>query len=560
LPRGFHRIAIVHRSGGDNLHDADAVPAPVRQARLFQLPRVEARGGTENERRRGETSAAMREFARRHLDQDLATFSAAYEDLFVRLAGDAFSDRLRATRRILTGSNPPPGSDQWLLHDDDFDAPQAIRRFTRRAWRRPIGEAEHERLMALFRRGIDRGESPRQAVKLPLKAVLVSPHFLFISEQAPAHPGIVSITDLELASRLSFFLWHSIPDETLLSLAEAGRLLDPEVLKAQVDRMIAHASSKRFAKAFAGQWLGTAAVGNTKIPDVNFFRPAYNPAVVNSLREQAGAMMHHLLTENRPLTDWLQSDYVIVNETLAYHYALGGDQDGGDAEKVYDRWRGSEHAVEIDPFFKVGVPPESPDRHRVGVLGMGGVHLLTSYSRRTSPVLRGGWVLETLLGVRVPQPPPDAGQLPGGEKEQKGKTVRERLQAHRDNPTCAACHDLIDPIGFALESFDVLGRYRRTEADSDEPIDTRGRLPGGETFDDVDDLRGVLLGRRDDFVAEHVRRMLGYALARSLEEADSCTLDALIKTIRSGRNGTADLVHAIISSVPFRNRQARSLP
>ena len=436
-----------------------------------------------------------------------------------------WKQRAASTERILA-----PGA-EWIGKDNTKAARLILQHFARRAWRRPIEERELSSLMSLFQRGVDRGEVLTQAIKLPLKAVLVSPKFLFVAEQGHEGDGIHRVSDLELASRLALFVWNGLPDEELLQLAQKNELHHDSVLLKQVHRMLRDDRSYRFAEAFAGQWLGTVAVGNTVIPDTNHFKPVYTSELVNDLRRQVGETMHWMLRENRPVTEWLDCDYVIVNKRLAKHYGI---------EPVPPS---DEHFQAID----VG------ETDRPGVLGLGAVHMLTSYSRRTSPVLRGGWVLETIFGTQLPAPPPDVGDLSGGEKEVSNKTVRQRLEKHRENPTCAACHDLIDPIGFALENFDVLGRWRDKEGKN--VIDSKGQLPSGETFDGPRELRKVLVNRKEDFTRELSRRMLGFALGRSLEDKDGCAISALTQRLEQDGYRMESLVLGIVQSIPFQYRQ-----
>ena len=438
-------------------------------------------------------------------------------------------NELRRRKSVTAKLFAPAGDD--LAENANASARRIIKSFARRAWRRPVTEVEMDQLMLLYGRGSERGESMAQAIKLPLKAILVSPKFLFLVETTPSESGIHRISDLELASRLAMFLWHSLPDEELISLAAANKLHHQKKLRQQVRRMLADDRSRRFAKAFAGQWLGTVAVGRTVIPDTNHFKPVYTTELVLDLRRQVAETMAHMIKKNRPLTDWIDSDYAVVNRRLAKHYQISTLPDSNQI------------------FTAVRLTDSPKDRTRAGVLGMGAVHMLTSYSRRTSPVLRGGWVLETMFGVHLPAPPPDAGELPGGEKESSKKTVRQRLQSHRDNPTCAACHDLIDPIGFALENFDVLGRWRDKEGKL--KIDAVGQLPDGQKFTGPNELRKVLLDRRDDFLHQISRRMLGYALGRSLEDADQCTVNQLTERLKVNNARIHELVIGIVESVPF---------
>ena len=432
--------------------------------------------------------------------------------------------RIAATNLLLA-----PGV--GLIDSDHHAAAKMIlNAFARKAWRRSIESAESDRLVTLFDRGVQRGELFNQALKLPLQAILVSPHFLFATEKSHRGANAKQISGVELATKLSLFLWHSIPDEELLIAAEEGSLFKTASLKKQIARMLNDKRSKRFSEAFAGQWLGTKEVGRTKIPDTNFFRPAYTSELVVDLRRQVTETMHWMVTQDRPITDWIDSDYAMLNKRLAKHYDL-------------------KPVPKSDEVFEHVALKDSP---RTSMLGLGAVHMLTSYSRRTSPVLRGGWVLETAFGVHLPSPPPDAGALPGGERESKGKTVRERLEQHRQNPTCAACHDLIDPIGFGLENFDVLGRWR--EKEGDQEIDAVGKLPSGETFDGPFELRKVLLARQDDFREQLCRKMLGYALGRSLVDADSCTITQIADSVKENGDRMVSLIEAIVTCQAFTHR------
>ncbi len=437
-----------------------------------------------------------------------------------------------ATKRIFAAASDLIGS------DDRAAAQTILASFARSAWRGNVGDGQRESLMNLFDRGHERGESFNQAIKLPLKAILVSPRFLFVGEVSHSEPGIHRISDLELASRLSLFLWHSLPDGELLELAQSDRLHLPNVLDGQVHRMLADDRSIRFADAFAGQWLGTVAVGKTVIPDTEHFRPVYTSELVTDLGRQVSETMQYMLRENRPVTDWLDCDYVVVNRRLAKHYGISP-------------------LPKNNELFE---PVKVTDSPRPGVLGMGAVHMLTSYSQRTSPVLRGGWVLETIFGARLPAPPPDVPALRGGEKEVGDNTVRQRLEKHRENPTCAACHDLIDPIGFALENFDVLGRWRKTEGEGGKnEIDATGKLPSGETFDGPIELRRVLLARKDDFGRQISHRMLGFALGRTLEDEDGCTVQTLTQRLAENNYKIESLVMGIVQSIPFQYRQGDPL-
>ena len=248
-----------------------------------------------------------------------------------------------------------------------------------------------------------------------------------------------------------------------------------------------------------------------------------------------------MIHKDRPVTDWINGDHVVINQRLASHYGMN---------------KTAKDLTDDDQFKAILISDDPRAGVRSGAFGLGAVHMLTSYSRRTSPVLRGGWVLETMFGTRVPAPPPDVPVLPGGERESDKQTVRQRLEKHRKHPTCAACHDLIDPIGFAMENFDVLGRWRDKEGKEGQgpKIDSSGKLPSGETFSDINELRGLLANRKEDFVHQYVKQMLGYALGRSLEEADICTIETVARNLNQSGNRTGELISSIVTSLPFTHR------
>jgi hypothetical protein len=424
-------------------------------------------------------------------------------------------------------------------------AEQVLAKFARRAFRRPLRDGEVERLLSLYERGAERGDPFEESVKLALKGVLVSPHFLFRIEADPRGPGLEPIGDHELATRLSYFLWSTMPDERLMRLADEGKLQDEATLLAEVDRMLDDSRSQAFAEQFIGQWLGTKEVGALVAPDTSTFAKQFTTELLLDLREEPVHFFSRLVAENRSLMELIDSDYAVVNERLARHYGLVDD--GKPVKNPDNPWTPDPKRGSGGPFQVMSLP----DDVRGGVLGMGSVHMVTSYPNRTSPVLRGGWVLETLLGVRVPTPPPD---IPEFKPSKKGKkSLREQFAAHRDAPACAACHNLIDPLGFALENFDVLGRWR--DKDGEAKIDASAILPSGESFEGPEGLRKVLLERREEFLQHLTRKMLGYALGRSLADGDECTVSRISETVSDDEYRTRTLVKKIVLSTPFRYRQ-----
>ena len=406
-----------------------------------------------------------------------------------------------------------------------------LKRFLPLAFRRPVAEVEAERFLALYDRAAKRNDPYEERIKLMLKGILVSPDFLFRIEKPPASDQLELLSDHELASRLSYFLWSSMPDPTLLQLADQGRLQDEKVLQEQVGRMLDDPKVRVFTKTFIGQWLGTKDVGGRVAPTQNDIQHYYTPEVAKALRTECELFFQHLISENRPVLDLLDSNYTFMNGRLA---------------KFYQRENFKE--LPFEEFQRVSFD----DERRGGLVGMGAVLAATSHYKQTSPVLRGAWVLDVLFGTPVPPPPPD---IPPLVKNAKGKklTVKESLEKHRDHASCSACHNLIDPVGFALENFDFLGRWRE-KADGKE-IYTKGTLPTGETFDGPEQLRQTLLLRKDAFLRQLIRKTFGYALGRALVDQDEGTIERIARQLEKEGYGARDLILAIVQSTPFRYKQ-----
>lgn len=407
-----------------------------------------------------------------------------------------------------------------------------LRDFVARAFRRPLKAGEVERFLTLYDRAAERGDPFEERMKLALKGVLLSPGFLFRIEAAPAGAEIEPLRDFELASRLSYFLWSTMPDEELWGLAEAGRLQDEAVLRQQVTRMIGDRRARTFAKSFIGQWLGTKDVGGRVAPTQNDIQHFYTPEVASAMRAEAVLLFHHLMRENRSVLELIDTDYTFLSGRLAKFYER-------------DDWR----SFKADEFQKVALT----DGHRGGLLGMGAVLALTSHYKQTSPILRGAWILDTLLGTPVPPPPPNVPPAPKKDKKGKKLSTREMLAQHRSNASCAACHNLIDPIGFGLENFDFLGRWR--DQVDDNPIDVTGKLPSGEDFAGPKELKAVLLQRGDVFVRHITRKVLGYALGRSLADDDEGTIEKIARKLETVGLGAHRLIEEVVLSTPFRNKQ-----
>ncbi|MFM7321987.1 MAG: DUF1592 domain-containing protein [Armatimonadota bacterium] len=407
-------------------------------------------------------------------------------------------------------------------------AAQNLRRFAARAYRRPVRTDEIARLLAVYDRARSARIDHRSATRLALKAVLVSPNFLFRAETDPGNGGAVALGDYELASRLSYFLWCSMPDDRLFALAAAGKLREPDTLAAQVRRMLADPKCVDFADAFAGQWLRTREILETAQPDTGKF-PEFTPTLRRAMFDETVAFFLSVVRDNAPAITLLDADYTFLNRELARHYGLP--------------------PVEGDALRRVRLP----DSRRGGVLAQGAVLTLTSYPQRTSPVLRGKWILSEILGAPPPPPPPVVATLPPDDRPKEGQTLRQRLEAHRAKPECRSCHERIDPLGFALENYDAIGRWR--EDIGGVKVDAVGTLSTGERFEGPVELKRILRAREADVARNIVERMLAYALGRGLEPADLPSVRKIVSDAAPGGYRTGDLITGIVRSLPFRYRK-----
>ena len=419
--------------------------------------------------------------------------------------------------------------------DKRMAARRILARVLPRAYRGRVAAEDIDRLLSLYDRGDKRGEPFEENVKLALKAVLVSPRFLFKVEENDPRPGIRPVGQYEMASRLSYFLWSTMPDEELLRLAGEGKLQDPQVLGAQVERMLDDPRSRVFAGGFMGQWLGTQEVGGRAVPLLTELQHFYTPEGAADLREQPELFFHHIVSTNQSALDLLTANYTFLTERLVKYYELEG--------KV---------TMPAGPGFHL---VKWPDDRRAGVLGLASVLAMTSHYKQASPVLRGAWVLETLLGTPVPPPPADVPPLEAAKGGAKKMTVRDMLAKHRENTSCAACHNLMDPIGLGLENFDWMGRWRDKDDDG-SAVDASGALPSGEKFNGPVELRAVLLQRKEEFARQFTSKLLGYALGRSLQDGDQCTVEKLMATMAKNGYQTRTLIRDIVVSTPFRNTQS----
>ena len=411
-------------------------------------------------------------------------------------------------------------------------AREVISTLARRAYRRPVNGADLEVPLALYREGAARGGF-EAGIELAVRGILVSPSFLFRFEDQPAfvEPGTpYRISELELASRLSFFLWSSVPDDELVEIAAAGELHRPEVLRAQVARMLADPRAQALVDNFAGQWL--------HIRNVPGFRPSpellfhFDDNLRQAFEEETKLFFASIVRENRSVLDLLDADYTYLNERLARHYGIPG--------------------VHGERFRRVTLPADSVRR---GLLGQGSILTGTSRANRTSPVIRGKWILENILGTPPPPPPPDVPDLVEERDPRRVLPMREQMALHRANPVCAACHAQMDQLGFALENFDAIGEWRDIYA-SGLPIDASAEFPDGTTFDGPGELRELLLSYADDFLLTVADRLLTYALGRGLEATDMPAVRRILRDSAPDHRFES-LVQGVVASLPFRMRMAQ---
>lgn len=407
-----------------------------------------------------------------------------------------------------------------------------VRRFAGRAWRRPVTDAEVERLVRYVNLAQREGDSWERGIQLAVTATLVSPNFLFrVEADKRASDAKVKnpVGDYEMASRLSYFLWSSMPDDELLALAAQHKLQNPTVLAAQVKRMLRDKKASALADNFAGQWLQLRKL-KTVNPDPARFA-GWNNGLRDAMGQETTLFFQNVVQQDRPVLDFLDARYTFLNETLARHYGIEG--------------------VTGSQFRRVALSDAS---HRGGVLTQASVLTVTSNPSRTSPVKRGKWVLDNILGTPPPPPPPGVSKLPD---DRRGRTLtgtlRERMEQHRANPVCASCHQRMDPIGFGLENFDAVGGWRTQ--DGDAPVNASGTLPGNVQFSGPAGLRKILLGKKDLFTHSLSERLLTYALGRGVENYDKCNVDAIAKTTQASGYKFSALVTAIVKSEPFRLRR-----
>lgn len=432
------------------------------------------------------------------------------------------SPEIEASREKILGSNPGPSKE-----DARTAAQEVVTRISRLAYRRPAEPVEIERSMKMFDRAFDRGDGYVPSLRLALKSVLISPNFLFMVEPEPEQKGVQTLAAFPLATRLSYFLWSSTPDEELLSLAESGKLLDPNIYREQVRRMLADPKAAALGERFAVQWLDLERLGGEIKPDPTKF-PEFDVDLQHAMLQEVSAVFNYLIKSDSSLLNLIDANFTFANERLARIYGLPGIS-GAALQKV-----------------------TLNDKNRGGVIGMGAVHAVSSYPNRTSPVLRGKWVLEALLGEKVKMPPPDVPALEETQEKAKDLPLRAQLEIHRQKAECASCHDKMDPLGFGMENYDVLGRWR--EKDGDHPIDSKGTLPSGESFTGPGGLKTILLAQKDKVIEHLARKMTGYAFGRELNKFDNCVVDKAMEDLKKNDYRPSLLVEHIAMSFPFRHR------
>jgi mono/diheme cytochrome c family protein len=438
----------------------------------------------------------------------------------------------------------PPESHTRILfpspnqENEEVYAREVLEAFARRAFRRPIEDEEIDRLVGAFQTSRASRDNFEEAIKTPLVAVLCSPDFLFLSESSRTGDETRRpLDDYELASRLSYFLWSSMPDEELFRLADSGRLRDEGVLTEQVNRMLADAKSRALVENFVGQWLDARQLGQV-VPDAKLFR-RYDEHLEESMAGEMYGFFAELLHNDLSVLNLLDSDFAVLNARLARFYNIDG--------------------VRGDHFRRVELAPE---HHRGGVLAQAGVLTVTSNGTRTSPVKRGVWILENLLGDPPPPPPPNAGEIPPKAPDAQRTTLRERLAIHRRAASCAACHAKIDPLGFALENYDASGFYRTQESSRsqinphprDPPVDVSGRLPDGREFEGADQLKQILLADEDKFLTCLCGKLLTYALGRGLQYQDRAVVKQLRDSLKNDGYHLRGLITKIVQTQVFQTK------
>jgi cytochrome c5 len=410
-------------------------------------------------------------------------------------------------------------------------AKKVLSTLARRAYRRPVSDADMETLLSFYQKGRNKG-SFDAGIETALRLILTDPKFLYRTEPDPANaaPGSINrVTDLELASRLSFFLWSSIPDDELLDVAAKGKLKDSTILRQQVRRMLADPKAEALVTNFASEWLFLRNLQSVNPASEDF--PNFDENLKQAFRQETEMFVGSVFREDRNVLDLLTADYTFVNERLAKHYGI---------PNIY----GSQ-------FRRVPVASDA----RRGLLGQGSILTVTSYPTRTSPVLRGKWILENVMGTPPPAPPPNVPALKESDEGGKVTTVRERLEEHRKNPACATCHRVMDPLGFSLDNFDAVGAWRTKE--NGLPLDSSGQLADGTKISGVVDLRAALMKHPERFVGTMTEKMMTYALGRGLEYYDMPVVRGIVRESAKDDYRFSSIVMGIVNTTAFQMKRAK---
>ncbi len=447
--------------------------------------------------------------------------------------------------QVLAPEGSPPTAVQKRLFGDapakegsEMEAAKRVARsLAKQIYRRPPSGDEIKTLLTVFKLGRDNELSYSSSLRLMLKAALVSPQFLFITPSVKPETGksIVPLDNHQLASRLSYLLCATMPDPELVSLADAGKLHDLKVYREQVKRLLADRRSRALFDGFGAQWLGLGELQSLTFDKTKF--PQMTPAMRSAMYDEARMFFGTLIQENRSVVNFVKSDFTFLNETLSSVYGMKGKVTGPQMRRVTLK-----------------------DSNRGGVLGMPGILAATSFPNRTSPVKRGVWVLEQVLGEVIPPAPPNVPELEKQKEEKVANlTLRERTELHRTDSACATCHKIMDPIGFGLENFDAIGRWR-DEDDTGGAIDATGELPGGKKFSTPTELKEILGERKADVARNLTEKLLAYALCRPLEGYDHIVVDRLMESIAADDYGMQTLVVEVVSSYPFLNHHLQRIP
>ena len=486
----------------------------------------------------GQHKLAVTFVARSFAESDERTRTVALEGGQERIQA-AHALQIRGPLQVTGMSDGASRKKIFICHpagtaDERSCATKIVENLAERAFRRPVTDTDVESLMAFYDSGAREGGF-EHGVRDALSAVLASPSFLYRAE-AGKGTGTVVLSDLELASRLSFFLWGSLPDKELRDLAEADRLGKPDVLAKQVKRMLADDRAMSLVDDFAFQWLDLEKLDRI-VPDRREFPQASGLLDPRDLyKEELRLFVDSVLRGDRSVLDLLTADYTFLNERLAMLYGI--------------------ETVKGARFRKVKLE----DSSRYGLLGKGAILMLTAYPNRTSPVLRGAWILERLLGSPPPQPPKNVPKLKENKRGEPAETLRARMEQHRANPTCFACHGVMDPLGFALENFSAVGQYREDDPDTMTPIDASGRLPDGTPISGSAELQRALVARPDRFVQTLTENLMTFALGRSLDYRDMPAVRAIVSEAANDDYRFEAIVRGIVSSSAFREREEPELP